>query len=233
MPMVTIQFGARPQAALMALGLKLPHLSGDLTLDAGSFFEPPLYIGAPIGDRGPPLQVGAFCSLGGGRLGSAAIGRYCQFAPEVIVGAHEHPIDWLTTSRISHVPGLHEWDRFLLPNELDRVKAGVMPFEGSIRHTKIGNDVWIGQRAFIRSGITIGDGAVVAAGSVVTKDVPPFTIVAGTPAKLIKMRFPDAVIERILKLRWWRYCLYDFDRVPYNQIDAALDTLEGTYGTGT
>ena len=144
----------------------------------------------------------------------------------VIVGAHEHPIDWLTTSRISHVPGLHEWDRFLLPNELDRVKAGVMPFEGSIRHTKIGNDVWIGQRAFIRSGITIGDGAVVAAGSVVTKDVPPFTIVAGTPAKLIKMRFPDAVIERILKLRWWRYCLYDFDRVPYNQIDAALDKIE-------
>ncbi len=68
---------------------------------------------------------------------------------------------------------------------------------------KIGNDVWIGQNVIILPGVTIHDGAVCAAGAVVTKDVPPYTIVAGVPAKPIKRRFTDEVIEKLLEIRWW------------------------------
>ena len=67
----------------------------------------------------------------------------------------------------------------------------------------IGNDVWIGYEAVIMAGVTIGDGAIIAARAVVTKDVPPYTIVGGVPAKMIRKRFDDATIERLEKLRWW------------------------------
>jgi acetyltransferase-like isoleucine patch superfamily enzyme len=70
---------------------------------------------------------------------------------------------------------------------------------------KIGNDVWIGKNASILGGVTIGDGAVVGAFSVVTKDVPPYAIVAGNPAKLIHMRFDDETISQLLKIKWWTW----------------------------
>lgn len=67
----------------------------------------------------------------------------------------------------------------------------------------IGSDVWIGYEAVILAGVTIGDGAVIAARAVVTKDVPPYTIVGGVPAKAIRRRFPEETIQRLLELRWW------------------------------
>ena len=67
----------------------------------------------------------------------------------------------------------------------------------------IGSDVWIGYEAVIMAGVTIGDGAIIATRAVVTKDVPPYTIVGGVPAKIIRKRFDDATIERLEKLRWW------------------------------
>lgn len=67
----------------------------------------------------------------------------------------------------------------------------------------IGNDVWIGANAIILQGVTIGDGAIIAAGAVVTKDVPPYAIVGGVPAKVIKYRFSDEVILKLLQIKWW------------------------------
>ena len=69
----------------------------------------------------------------------------------------------------------------------------------------IGNDVWIGYEAVIFSGVTIGDGAVIGTRAVVTKDVPPYTIVGGVPAKAIRRRFPDETISRLLDLKWWNW----------------------------
>jgi virginiamycin A acetyltransferase len=74
------------------------------------------------------------------------------------------------------------------------------PFKGD---TLIGNDVWIGYRAAIMAGVKIGDGAIIGAYSVVTKDVEPYSVVAGNPAKLIKLRFPASTIDLLLKIRWW------------------------------
>jgi virginiamycin A acetyltransferase len=67
----------------------------------------------------------------------------------------------------------------------------------------IGNDVWIGARSVVVSGVTIGDGAVIGAGAVVTSDIPPYAIVAGAPARVLKFRFPEAMRERLLELKWW------------------------------
>jgi len=70
---------------------------------------------------------------------------------------------------------------------------------------RIGNDVWIGARATILSGVTVGDGAVIAAGAVVVADVPPYAIVGGVPAKLIKYRFPPDIVNRLLDVQWWNW----------------------------
>ena len=74
-----------------------------------------------------------------------------------------------------------------------------------LKKTIIGNDVWIGQRVVVKSGCRIGDGAVVGAGAVVTKDVPPYAIVGGVPAKVIRMRFSEDIIERLKEIKWWDY----------------------------
>ena len=82
----------------------------------------------------------------------------------------------------------------------------------------VGNDVWIGFEAVILAGVTIGDGAVIGARAVVTRDVPPYTIVGGVPARAIRKRFPDSVIERLLALRWWDW--------PPERIAANLEAIQ-------
>lgn len=77
----------------------------------------------------------------------------------------------------------------------------------------VGSDVWIAAGAVVTRGVTIGDGAVIGANSVVTKDVPPYAVVVGAPAKIIKYRFSDEVVQRLLELRWW---LWDDDRIRKN-----------------
>lgn len=74
--------------------------------------------------------------------------------------------------------------------------------DSPFRKVRVGNDVWIGSRAMILGGVTVGDGAVVGAGAVVTKDVPAYAIVAGVPAKVIKYRFPERLIELLMDFKW-------------------------------
>ena len=122
----------------------------------------------------------------------ATIGRYCSIADNVIIGPGNHTLSNISTSPIFTEPrnalGI-QWS--------DDTK--VEPF----RSVSIGNDVWIGSRAIIMGGITIGNGAVVGAGAIVTKDVPPYAIVGGVPAKVIRYRFSQEVIEKLEDIRWW------------------------------
>jgi len=222
---ITIDFGPNPTAKLAALGLKLPQTRGVLTLDQASFLEGPTMVQAHIAGRSL-LQVGAFCSIAGGKLGNVKIGRYCSIAPEVMIGSNEHPVDWLTTSRVTHVADLHDWARFVAPDRVEVLRKQRTPFKDSCKTTVIGNDVWIGQGVFIKAGVTIGDGAVVGGRSVVVKDVPPYSVVAGTPAAVKRLRFPEQTIERLVRLQWWRYSIFDLFGLPFDRIDEALDGIE-------
>jgi hypothetical protein len=96
----------------------------------------------------------------------------------------------------------------------------------------IGNDVWIGTQAWIKDGVTIGDGAIIAAHAVVTHDVPPYAIVGGSPARIIRYRFPDAMIERLLAVRWWDYAILDFGGFDVRDVETCVGDLEDSIAAG-
>ena len=121
-------------------------------------------------------------------LRSAVIGKYCSISWFTTVGAVNHHFDTVTTHAFPV-----------------RGRFGLTDVEGSMPEvtTYVGNDVWIGCNVVILPGVTIGDGAIVAAGSIVTKDVPPYAIVAGTPARVLRYRWDEKTVERVSRLKWW------------------------------
>lgn len=124
---------------------------------------------------------------------SSDIGAYTCIGPQVLIGGlGAHPMDWKSTHRMFYSDAYMPWRRF----------KGICSFAESKR-TKIGSDVWIGARTVVLDGVSVGDGAVIAAGSVVVKDVPPYAIVGGVPARVIKYRFDSSTVNSLLEERWW------------------------------
>ena len=155
------------------------------------------------------------------------IGRFSSLAHDVLIAPNEHPTDWMATH------GFVFGDRGTLdfsPAYRSIVSEQTLPRNS--QRTTIGNDVWIGAKAFVRRGISIGDGAIVGACSAVVADVDPYTIVGGTPARVIRKRFDEKTIEDLLDLKWWNYLLskkflhgLDYSNVPESikRIRAAID----------
>lgn len=117
------------------------------------------------------------------------VGKYVSIADKVVIMlGGEHRTDWLTTYPLNKY--YHEW-------------IGIEGHPSTKGDVKIGNDVWIGREVLITSGVNIGDGAVIGARSVVTKDVMPYSIVAGSPAKHIRFRFGSEIISELIDIAWW------------------------------
>jgi acetyltransferase-like isoleucine patch superfamily enzyme len=218
-------------AALDRVGLRLPGLRQTRALAAGSRIEAPTSI-IGIVPTDSFIDVGAFCNLSGGTINNVRFGRYCSVATGVVIGPHEHPTDWLTTSRVAYYPEVNGWDALMAGPNLAKVHARRRPFGDSCPITEIGPDVWIGQGAFLKAGVRIGAGAIIGARATVLRDVPPYAIVVGTPGRVVRLRFPEPIVERLLAVAWWRFSLYDLFDAPMDSIDAALDVIEERVATG-
>lgn len=217
--------------ALERGGLLLPGMRETNKLAESSRIEAPTTIIATI-VPGADLRVGAFCSLSGGTLNNVHIGRYSSIAAGTIIGVHEHPTDWLTTSRTAYWPQVYGWDALVAPDHADEIRAGRRPFRKSCPITEIGNDVWIGQGCFIKSGVKIGHGSVIGARTTVTKDVPPYSVVLGTPGRVVRTRIPENLIERALATEWWRYSIYHLFAAPFDNVADALSVIEDQIARG-
>jgi len=149
-------------------------------------------------------KVGAFCSVYNVEMGkfsyindysfanNVSIGKFCSIGPNFKVGYGTHPINFISTS-----PAFYSQNGGLGGSFAKR--EFFTPYQKAF----IGNDVWIGANVFINEGVTIGDGAIIGAGAVVTKNVPPYAIVGGVPAKVLRYRFNESIIENLLNSKWW------------------------------
>lgn len=150
--------------------------------------------------EGATLRIGAYCSIAEGS--------------KILLGGG-HRTDWVTT---------YPFEVFL--KAAKHVK-GARLTKGDVN---IGNDVWLGMDSLIMSGVTVGDGAVIGASAVVTKDIPPYAIVVGNPMRVVRMRFDEAVIEKLLEIQWWNWSEERIEKfVPLlmnNDMQAFLDAAE-------
>jgi len=153
-------------------------------------------------------------------LADLETGSYSTFGSRISIGAFSHPTDGLTIHEVGYRNTIASYGETVYKNDAEDYLLS-----RSVK-TIIGNDVWVGDNSVVIKGINIGDGAVVAAGSVVTKDVAPYSIVAGNPARLIRKRFNDNVIERLLRSKWWEYSMEELKGVPFDDVDKSLEILE-------
>lgn len=179
-----------PQICFIRNTVSNPNIMiGDYTYyddpeDSENFERNVLYHFPFIGDR---LIIGKFCALARG--------------VKFIMNGANHKLDGFSTYPFQ-----------IFGNGWERVtpQAGELPYKGD---TIVGNDVWIGYEAIVMPGVQIGDGAIVAAKSVVVSDVAPYTIVGGNPAKLIRQRFDDHIIHTLLDIAWWNW---DIEKITQN-----------------
>lgn len=143
------------------------------------------------------------------------IGKFCAIASDVefVMNGANHRMNGISTYPFNILGG--DWVD-VTPAKED------LPYKGD---TIIGNDVWIGYKASIMPGVRIGDGAIIAAYSVITKDVPPYTIVGGNPAKMIRKRFSEDDIERLLALSWWHWDIEKITRALPFIVGGDIDKL--------
>ena len=133
--------------------------------------------------------IGTSCDISNTR-----IKRFCSIAGNCRIGTATHTMNNISTSPI-----------FTLKNNATKIswtKKSIL-HNNKIEEVNIGNDVWIATRVIIKGGVTIGDGAIIGAGAVVVKDVPPYAVVGGVPAKVLKYRFEQPIIDKLLEIQWW------------------------------
>jgi len=181
--------------------------------------------------HGVMYSAGAF-TFSENPLTEAIAGRYCSIARGLSAMGERHPVEEVTSSSFTYAYFPHfKKAQFARAHEqlLDNAYPPKMPASATGPLPVLEHDVWVGQQVILARGITLHTGCVVGAGSVVTKDVPPYTIVAGNPARAIRKRFSAELCQRLLATQWWNYhpkVLFEFERAEpvrfVMQMEAAL-----------
>lgn len=150
------------------------------------------------------FPIGSFSSTTTAFPVNCVIGRYSSIAMNVKRMRGNHPLNRYTSSMLTYDKTAIAFEQYLRDSGTD---SEYYPNDSlAAQPIIIGNDVWIGQNVvFTSKGVRVGDGAVIAAESIVTKDVPPYAVVGGNPARILKYRFPDDVIDKLVELKWWQY----------------------------
>lgn len=140
------------------------------------------------------VTMGRYSYMGkNNSITNTSIGSFCSIASYCAIGGGAHPLNMVSTSPVFY-EGKNGFNK-----HFSKIPVGLN------RKVIIGNDVWIGEAVFINDGLKVGTGSVIGAHSVVTKDVPPYAIVAGAPAKIIRYRFDDQTIQKLLSSKWWEW----------------------------
>ncbi|WP_280938120.1 CatB-related O-acetyltransferase [Sinorhizobium sp. Sb3] len=193
-------------------------------IDTRTVLEDPVHIGpncTVMADR-----LGRYCFVNAGTciFDEVNIGRFTTFARNCQIGGSEHPIHYLSTSFFGISRNWFPDDPVAQSAHLTVLsKPAERARETAI---KIGSDVWFGTGSIVLKGVTIADGAVVGAGAIVTKDIPPYAVAVGNPARVIKYRFCDATIRRLLASKWWDMEPVFIASLPLNDVQKCLDILE-------
>ncbi len=214
-------------ADLFAYGLQADE---NCLLGSQTRFENPSCIYA---HRLKDCTMGAFMYFNAAGATSAyrtQFGRYSQIGESSVIGPPEHPQDWFsshpfTFTRPQYMPNYYRMPAFarLAPDEQD----GPSFVDGVVNDTWIGHEAYIGIGSFVKRGVRVGDGATVGAHSVVTRDIPAYAVAVGSPARVLRLRFTENIVERLLALQWWRYDLAPFKhQVDYSKVEATLDFFE-------
>lgn len=172
-------------------------------------------------------QMGSFSYSGSSLPHYTKVGRYCSIADRVNMFNFQHPMNRISTASFTYEKN----HSFVNDASLSKINKLFPSKEhnpsSSIQSLTIQNDVWIGRDVLLKQGITLHTGCVIGQRAVVTKDVPPYAVVAGVPARIIKYRFDEKTIERLLKIQWWKYHFADFHDIDINlEINHYLDLLE-------
>lgn len=138
------------------------------------------------------VQMGRYSYMGkNNSVANTSIGSFCSIASYCAIGGGAHPLDMVSTSPVFY------GGKNVFGQNFGTIEAEIN------KSVIIGNDVWIGEGVFINDGITVGDGAIIGAHSVVTHDIPAYAVVAGAPAKVLRYRFSEDEVQKLIELKWW------------------------------
>jgi chloramphenicol O-acetyltransferase type B len=182
-PFTTIENSKLNKSTIVSSHCTLKHVitENNVALNSNGYFD--------------ELLIGRYSYVApDAKISMARIGRFCSIGPEIICGYGDHPINWVSTSPV-FFSTLRQCGETFADKDLFEERKPIV----------IDNDVWIGARVFIRDGVRIGNGAVIAAGAVVVKDVPDYAVVGGVPAKVIRYRFSPEAIGSLLSISWWNW----------------------------
>src|ERR1700733_14430164 len=184
----------------------------------------PLYL-SRYAQLGPDVTVGKYSGMNAHTfIARATMGAFCAIGARTAINPFNHPTHWLSIHEFQYHPNSYDWvDEY---KEMDRLTRTSDMFKA----VTIGNDVWMGHNVNVLSGVSVGDGAVIAAGAVVTKDVPPYAIVAGVPASIRRYRFSEKTIARFLRAKWWELELEQLDGLPFRDPERCLDLIDEIRG---